>query len=126
MRTAKNLFAASLIFVACAMLGGCASAKRQSDIALNRSGQDARFGTKPTNDGFEIEIEYSRYQFVPESDAVAAACKSQLLALAYQHADETGRRLEPINEQRIRISMGRNGLAGMTTCRAHGVATWKQ
>jgi hypothetical protein len=73
---------------------GCATAKRQSNIVLDQSGQDAKYGIQPMADGFEIEIAYSRYQFVPESE-------------------------------RVRVSMGRNGLAGMTTCRAHGVAKWK-
>lgn len=114
-----------LLLAACAMTIGCATAKRQSDIPLTQSSQDARYGVQPRNDGFEIEIEYSRYQFIPESDAVAGACKSQLLALAYEHADSVGKPIEPINEQRIRVSMGRNGLAGITTCRAYGVAKWK-
>lgn len=115
---------ASLLGAAC-VLAGCATAKRQSDIPLDRSAQDARYGVKPVANGFEIEMEYSRYQFIPESEAVATACRSQLLALAYQHADAEGRALEPINEQRVRVSMGRNGLTGITTCRAHGVASWK-
>lgn len=114
----------TILLTACAV-SGCATAKRQSAISLDRSSQNADYGIQPRDDGFEIEIEYSRYQFIPESDAVAAACKSQLLALAYEHADAEGRTLEPINEQRIRVSMGRNGLAGITTCRAHGVAKWK-
>lgn len=121
----KSVITASLLWIACVLMIGCATAKRQSNIVLDKSGQDAKYGILPTPDGFEIEIVYSRYQFVPESDAVSAACKSQLLALAYEHADAAGRSLEPINEQRVRVSMGRNGLAGTTTCRAHGVAKWK-
>lgn len=114
-----------LILAACVMTIGCATAKRQSDISLTNSGQDASYGVRSRDDGFEIEIEYSRYQFIPESDAVAGACKSQLLSLAYEHADSVGKPIEPINEQRVRVSMGRNGLAGITTCRAYGVAKWK-
>ena len=118
----RSIIASALLL---AFLAGCATARQQSDIDLGRSTKNADYGIGPRPDGFEIEIEYSRYQFIPESDAVATACKSQLFALAYQYADSAGRHIEPINEQRVSISMGRNGLTGMTTCRAHGVANWK-
>jgi hypothetical protein len=108
------------------LLCGCATARRQSDIELDRSAPNTNYGIRSRPDGFEIEVEYGRYQFIPESEAVATACKSQLMALAYQYADSEKRQIEPINEQRISFSMGRNGLSGMTTCRAHGVASWKQ
>jgi hypothetical protein len=121
----KSVCNATLAVLVVMSLAGCATAQRQSDISLDRSAPNTDYGIRPRSDGFEIEVEYARYQFIPESEAVATACKSQFLALAYQYADSEKRQIEPINEQRVSLSMGRNGLSGMTTCRAHGVAIWK-
>ena len=81
----------------------------------------ANHSFRATADGFEISTTYSRYQFIPETDALVDACKSALLTGAYDHAAAQGRRLEPINEQLIRLSFGRNGVTGITSCAA-GVA----
>lgn len=75
--------------------------------------------------GFDLTVNYSRYQFIPESSAVAVACKSALTSLAHELADKKGRKIKPLNEQRIRISMGRNGLTGITSCSAQAVAEWE-
>lgn len=104
---------------------GCATATRHSDIPLSTYDKDTKYGIEERQDGFVIELYYSRYQFIPESDAVATACKSQLTAIAWEHADKVGREIEPVNEQRIRISMGRNGVTGITSCRANAVVKWK-
>jgi hypothetical protein len=77
-------------------------------------------------DGFVVSVAYSRYQFIPETQAVLAACRSQLLAAAHDVAAQRRRAIEPVNEQRVRISTGRNGLTGMTSCEASVPVTWKQ
>lgn len=35
-------------------------------------------------------------------------------------------KIEPVNEQRIGVSMGRNGLTGMTSCEASVPVIWKR
>lgn len=74
--------------------------------------------------GFTISTTYSRYQFVPESMSVQESCKAGLLASAHDFAESLGRKIEPINEQRLRISMGRNGITGMTSCEASVPVVW--
>jgi hypothetical protein len=81
---------------------------------------------EPSPTGFLITIRYARYQFIPESQAVATACRSTLLSEAYHYADQQGRKIAPINEQRIRLSMGRNGLTGITSCSAQVPVEWAQ
>ncbi|MBD3667472.1 MAG: hypothetical protein HUJ16_05895 [Kangiella sp.] len=107
------------------LLTGCATPVSHTNIPLSTYDKDTEYGIEKRDDGFAITVYYSRYQFIPESDAVATACKSQLTAIAWEHADNEGRDIEPINEQRIRISMGRNGLTGITSCQANAVAKWK-
>lgn len=113
----------TLVFVM--LLAGCATPVSHTNIPLSTYDKDTEYGIEKREDGFAITVFYSRYQFIPESDAVATACKSQLTAIAWEHADNEGREIEPVNEQRIRISMGRNGLTGITSCQANAVAKWR-
>lgn len=117
----KNL--GVLLFVM--MLIGCATPVSHTNIPLSTYDKDTEYGIEKRDDGFAITVFYSRYQFIPESDAVATACRSLLTAIAWEHADNEGRKIELVNEQRIRISMGRNGLTGITSCQANAVAKWK-
>jgi len=80
--------------------------------------KDTDYSVTNTKNGFTISIQYSRYQFIPESQALIEGCKSSLLNAAYDHAETSNREIEPINEQRIRLSTGRNGFTGMTSCSA--------
>lgn len=120
-RPLKLLIASSLtvFFV------GCATPVSHTNQSLATYDKDTEYGIEKRDDGFGITVYYSRYQFIPESSAVATACKSQLTAIAWEHADKVGKQIVPINEQRIRISMGRNGVTGITSCQATAVANWK-
>ncbi len=106
-------------------LGGCATPTKMSDASMTRYDKDTEYALTPRPDGFSLAINYARYQFIPESSAVATSCKSALTAIAYELADKQGRKIQPINEQRIRISMGRNGVSGITSCSALAVVEWQ-
>ena len=108
------------------LLIGCATPVSHTNIPLSTYDKDTEYGIEDRKDGFGITVFYSRYQFIPESDAVAIACKSQLTAIAWEHSDQVGKPIENINEQRIRISMGRNGISGITSCQASAIVKWKQ
>ncbi len=107
------------------LLAGCATPVSHTNIPLSTYDKDTEYGIEKRDDGFGITVYYSRYQFIPESNAVATACKSQLTAIAWEHSDKVGKPIEPVNEQRIRISMGRNGFSGITSCQATAVVKWK-
>lgn len=62
-----------------------------------------------------LYVTCERYQFVPSYGALDSAATSELLSLAHEIAEERGRHLASINEQRIRKSMGRNGVTGITS-----------
>ena len=114
------------IVVATVSLVSCATPIRESDVPMMQYDRDTEYSVVRRDDGFAISINYSRYQFIPESSAVAVACKSALTAIAFEQAEKQGRKIEPINEQRIRLSMGRNGFTGITSCSAAAVAEWKK
>ncbi len=113
-------------FLLLAFLVGCATPVSHTSIPLSTYDKDTKYGIEDRSDGFGIAVYYSRYQFIPESDAVATACKSVLTSIAWESAEKQGKKIDPLNEQRIKISMGRNGFLGITSCQAFAVAKWKQ
>ncbi|MCG7865854.1 MAG: hypothetical protein JAY74_05700 [Candidatus Thiodiazotropha taylori] len=123
----KNGFLMKILFliILTTMLVGCATPVNHSNIPQSTYDKDTEYGIENLDDGFIITVYYSRYQFFPESDVIASACKSQLTAITWEHSDITGQPIEPVNEQRIRISMGRNGLTGITSCQATAIVKWK-
>jgi hypothetical protein len=96
-------------------LWGCAAPVEYSSQPLQRYDNNTSFRVDDQDDGFTITVYYSRYQFIPESEAVAMAAKSALMSIAYEVSDMRKRPIEQINEQRIKMSMGRNGLSGITS-----------
>lgn len=122
MRTAKRL---GIVMVSL-LIGSCTTLMRQTGIQMVPYDRDTEYSITPRESDFAIAIYYSRYQFIPESNAVAVACKSALTSIAYEHAEKQGKRIQPINEQRIRISMGRNGLTGITSCSATAIVEWER
>lgn len=115
---------AIVLVAACAVLAGCATPVPQGSGPPQTSDKDTSYTVADTANGFTLAVAYSRYQFIPESSAVASACKQALTATAYEVADKRGRKIEPINEQRIRLSMGRNGFTGITSCEASAPIAW--
>lgn len=112
------------LLAAAAMLAGCATPAQYSDNKATID-RDTSYSVQDRSDGFTVTVAYDRYQFIPETSAVMAACRSALLATAYDVADKKGRAIEQINEQRIRISTGRNGLTGITSCEASVPVVYK-
>ncbi len=88
--------------------------------------KNAHFTVKDVPGGFTVEVHYSRYQFVPEASALLVACRSLVTARAYDEAKARGREIEPINEQTIRVSTGRNIVKARTACRAFAEAHFKR
>ncbi len=87
--------------------------------------KNAKFKVRDVPTGFTVEVSYSRYQFVPETGALLVACRSLVTARAYDEAKGRGRQIQPINEQTIRVSTGRNILNAHTSCKAFAEAQWK-
>lgn len=107
------------------LLAGCTTPVSYTTGPTSRFDKDTEYSVVERPDGFNIAVDYSRYQFIPESGAVAVACKSALTSVAWDHARKIGKAIDPINDQEIRLSMGRNGLTGITSCNAAVNVYWK-
>ena len=102
----------------------CTTPVGYSNAPLATYDKDTEYRADDTPTGFTLTIYHSRYQFFPESDAIAQSCKSALTSLAHDLADKRGRKISPVNEQRIKISFGRNGVSGVTSCSATAPIEW--
>lgn len=89
-------------------------------------GNDAKVVVADTPGGFTVDVKYSRYQMIPETSAVLTVCRSTAIARVAEEAKSRGREIEPLAEQNVRVSSGRNGILGLTSCRAFAEATWKR
>jgi len=114
-----------LIFAVILSVFGCASPVSHSNLPMVTYDRDTEYAVQDSDDGFGLTVYYSRYQFIPESSAVATACKSMLTSIAWEYAEKKNRTIMPINEQKIRLSMGRNGLSGITSCQAFVTVNYK-
>ncbi|BBO86191.1 hypothetical protein DSCO28_67570 [Desulfosarcina ovata subsp. sediminis] len=61
-----KLFYTALIVL---LLAGCATPVSHTNIPLSTYDKDTEYGIEDRDDGFGITVYYSRYQFIPESDA---------------------------------------------------------
>lgn len=121
----RRFFLASLLLSSGLFLG-CTTPVSQTGSPMAVQDKDTTYVVDERPDGFYLTVNYERYQFIPETSALIVACKSALTSLAYDIADRRGKKIAPINEQRIRLSTGRNGLAGTTSCQAGTVVEWQK
>lgn len=87
---------------------------------------DAVVVVADTATGFTVDVTYRRYQMIPETNAVLTTCRSTAISRVAEEARNRGREIQPLAEQDVRVSTGRNGLLGFTNCRAFAEATWKR
>ena len=87
---------------------------------------DAVVTVADTARGFTVDVKYRRYQMIPETSAVLTTCRSTAIARVTEEARNRGREIQPLAEQDVRVSTGRNGVLGFTSCRAFAEAVWKQ
>lgn len=112
-----------------AMLAVLASCTTPADVSQPMSAakdQNADVRVADISGGFAVDVTYSRYQFVPETSALLTACRSLALARAADEARRRGREIQPVLEQDIRVSTGRNIVTARTKCRAYGEFHWKR
>lgn len=113
----------SLILIISFFYCGCVPVSH-TNMPLSTYDKDTEYGIEENEKGFGITVYYSRYQFIPESSSVSIACKQMLTSIAWEYSDKVGKKIKPVNEQRIRISMGRNGLSGITSCQSYALVEW--
>lgn len=109
----------------CLILSACATPVAYTTKPMQAYDKDTQYNIEESEQGYTVNIVYERWQFVSESPAVATACKSNLLGIAHEHADKIGKRIKNVNEQRIKISLARNYITGVSTCSASAMVEYE-
>ncbi len=78
----NKLTHATLVAAVSLALSGCATPVKYTSGPTAQHDKNTKYTVDDRSDGFTLNVYYSRYQFVPESGAVADACRSQATALA--------------------------------------------
>lgn len=117
-----NMKFITLLFISL-LVGGCATSSSNS-LPLTRYDKDTEYRIDDAPDGFGISVSYSRYQFIPNSSAVASECRSALSAVAVKYAEKMKKAIDPVNEQAIATSISRKFLSGISVCLADTVVKW--
>ena len=108
-----------------AMVAGCTTPVAYNTGPMQRLDKDTEYSVEERPNGFQLAVNYSAYTFLAESSAMLTTCKQAITSVAYDVAEKRGRRIKPINEQRIRTSLGYNGITGVSACSATAPVEWE-
>ena len=111
MKTYKLLI---VCVVSILVIMGCATAPRYTDLPYERYDKNTEYAISDESDGFTVFVYHSLFQYFPNEGPVQETAKQNAMAIAYEYADENDREIQPLNEQRIKISVASN-LFGITT-----------
>lgn len=93
-------------------LVGCSSPNTYTNAEMTPYDDRTEYHIEDQADGFTIFVNYTQYSMVHSRIGISEAGKSAMMSLAYELADKRGKKLQPIEEQRVKMSTGRNGLSG--------------
>jgi len=113
------------LFLLILTAGACTTPSDVSQPLSSVPDKNAKTSVKDIPGGFSVDVSYSRYQFIPETGAVITACKSIALAQVRDVSTGRSRAVQTLSSDDVRVSTGRNGLTGHTSCRAFVEAKWR-
>ncbi len=109
----------SVLATALLVLAGCSPAV----TVCNDTSPDALCAPKKVlanygSDGFQLNLTHSRYQFITDMDELMATCRTSVGQVAEQLAMAKEREIQPIDSDKIAISIKRDHALGLSTCKA--------
>jgi hypothetical protein len=109
-------------FLILAVSSGCEAPASYTDRPMTPYDSDTAYRVDEQPSGFTLFVRQARYQFVL-NDAIQASCAQAIRSLAHEIAERRGHKIEFDNEH-ARMSFGRNGVNGISTCTAMVPVTW--
>jgi hypothetical protein len=70
------------------------------------------------SDGFELNLTHSRYQWAANLDRMMAACRESIHQYAERLAAAKGHGIQAIDNDKIAVSIDRDHVWGVSTCKA--------
>src|SRR5262249_20304361 len=98
------------------LVAACGGPIRLVEGTYQRLDPQTEYLVEERPDGLLISVVLREYQFVSDQGDVRRECRSTLTSLAHAQAERRGRRLQPINDERMRLTTGRQIPGGITWC----------
>jgi len=95
-----------------------------TSVFMTNYDKDTEYRLSERPNGFTLVICYSGTRMTPENGA--GVCRQLLRSVAHDLAGKLGRLGRDIDEQKVELAFGRNGLTGITTCWATVPVEWQQ
>ena len=103
------------VLVLALLAGACTSTLPFTNTPLKPYDSNTKFAIDDFDGGFQITVDYTKYMFISEMDAMNEVGVSKLIHIAEKEALKIGKKIEPIDATKIVKSLGRNGLTGVTS-----------
>ena len=118
----NRVFLAAILLLTVA----CATPQTQTNATMLSFDSETRYSTEEEDNGFLLTVYYASGQIIPGSANMAATCRDKLKEVADRHAASRGRKIQPLEDRKIRVSQDRNGFSGMTACTAYTHVKYKR
>lgn len=106
----------AMILIVGTILSACSTTiKMPQTPGMQAYDKETEYKITPQSNGFLINLNHSKYQYMPEMDVVVDKCKNAVVAVAHEYADEEHRKIKPIMSERIKYTSDRN-FSGITSC----------
>lgn len=83
-----------------------------------RHDENTKYIIQKNSLGFNLDVDYSEYQFIPSQQKISNNCIEMTLLIADQVAKKEGLIIQPVSANNVQISLSRNGLTGTSTCKS--------
>lgn len=88
--------------------------------------EDTKYSVSKNPLGFNLEINYSEYQFIPSRQKLSSACVEKISLIADQISKQEGVAIQPILPNNVQASFSRNELTGSSRCKLFVAVQWQQ
>jgi hypothetical protein len=111
-----------LVFLALAVASGCEAPVSYTELPLTPYDKNTRYRVDDSLSGFTLYLDQAQYQFIL-NDAILASCTQAIKKLAHEIGERRGHTIE-IDGERVKMSFGRNGVNGISSCSAMVPVGW--
>lgn len=88
--------------------------------------EDTKYRVSKNSLGFNLEINYSQYQFIPSRQKLTSTCIEKIFLIANQISKNEDIAIQPIIKNNIQASFSRNELTGTSRCKLLVAVQWQQ
>ncbi len=122
LKCAMRLWFTPTAILVLAVASGCEAPARYTALPMTPYDKDTAYRVDDSPSGFTLYVQQARYQFAFNDD-IQASCSQAIRSLAHEIGDRQGRHIE-FDNLHAKMSFGRNGANGISSCTAMVPVLW--